>query len=203
MGSTAPLLGACRPAPRSSPCGGACGRGVPSVTGWHYVQEDADGARGQRVVWRGCGEHTSGSPRPGPRQAVPLGQAHSLEAQQKRARLQRRRRRVHPWIRKTPWRGEWQPAPVFLPGKSVGQRSLVGCSPRGRKEEDTTRRPNAAAARLTRRSPVHLGLALGGVRTPGPGGPWPPGTGATPAASRCGGGRGPHFRADAGGVRFG
>ena len=30
------------------------------------------------------------------------------------------------------------PTPVFLPGESHGQRSLVGCSPRGRKESDTT-----------------------------------------------------------------
>ena len=36
------------------------------------------------------------------------------------------------------WRRKWQPTPVFLPGKSHGQRSLVGCSPWGRKESDTT-----------------------------------------------------------------
>ena len=30
------------------------------------------------------------------------------------------------------WRRKWQPTPVFLPGKSHGQRSLVGCSPWGR-----------------------------------------------------------------------
>ena len=30
---------------------------------------------------------------------------------------------------KMPWRKKWQPAPVFLPGKSRGQRSLVGCIP--------------------------------------------------------------------------
>ena len=30
------------------------------------------------------------------------------------------------------------PTPVLLPGKSPGQRSLVGCSPRGREESDTT-----------------------------------------------------------------
>ena len=37
-----------------------------------------------------------------------------------------------------PWRSKWQPTPVFLPGESQGQRSLVGYSPRGRKESDTT-----------------------------------------------------------------
>ena len=36
------------------------------------------------------------------------------------------------------WRRKWQPTPVFLPGESHGQRSLVGYSPRGRKESDTT-----------------------------------------------------------------
>ena len=36
------------------------------------------------------------------------------------------------------WRREWQPTPVFLPGESHGQRSLVGCSPWGREELGTT-----------------------------------------------------------------
>ena len=38
------------------------------------------------------------------------------------------------------WRRKWQPTPVFLPGESHGQRSLVGYSPWGRKESDTTER---------------------------------------------------------------
>ena len=37
-------------------------------------------------------------------------------------------------------RRQWHPTPVLLPGKSHGQRSLVGCSPWGRKESDTTER---------------------------------------------------------------
>ena len=37
-----------------------------------------------------------------------------------------------------PWRRKWQPTPVFLPGESNGQRSLVGYSPWGYKELDTT-----------------------------------------------------------------
>ena len=37
-------------------------------------------------------------------------------------------------------RRQWQPAPVLLPGKSHGRRSLVGCSPWGREELDTTER---------------------------------------------------------------
>ena len=35
-------------------------------------------------------------------------------------------------------RREWQPTPVFLPGESHAQRSLVGYSPPGCKELDTT-----------------------------------------------------------------
>ena len=35
-------------------------------------------------------------------------------------------------------RRQWHPTPVLLPGKSHGWRSLVGCSPRGRQESDTT-----------------------------------------------------------------
>ena len=37
-----------------------------------------------------------------------------------------------------PWRREWQPTPVFLPGESHGQRSLAGYSPWGRRESDRT-----------------------------------------------------------------
>ena len=35
----------------------------------------------------------------------------------------------NPWVRKIPWRRARQPTPVFLFGKSHGQRSLVGYSP--------------------------------------------------------------------------
>ena len=35
-------------------------------------------------------------------------------------------------------RRQWQPTPVLLPGKSHGRRSLVGCSPWGQEESDTT-----------------------------------------------------------------
>ena len=35
-------------------------------------------------------------------------------------------------------RRQWHPTPVLLPGKSHGWRSLVGYSPRGRKESGTT-----------------------------------------------------------------
>ena len=38
------------------------------------------------------------------------------------------------------WRRKWQSAPELLPGKSHGPRSLVGYSPWGREESDTTER---------------------------------------------------------------
>ena len=37
-------------------------------------------------------------------------------------------------------RRQWHPTPVLLPGKSHGRRSLVGCSPWGHSESDTTER---------------------------------------------------------------
>ena len=49
-----------------------------------------------------------------------------------------RRCRSDPWVGKFPWSRKWQPAPVFLPGKFHGQRSLVGYSPWGHKQLDMT-----------------------------------------------------------------
>ena len=48
----------------------------------------------------------------------------------------------NPWVGTILWRREWLPTPVFLPGESHGQRSLVGCSPWGHKESDMTERLN-------------------------------------------------------------
>ena len=50
-----------------------------------------------------------------------------------------KRHRFDPWVGKTPLKRAWQPTPVFLPGESHGQRSLVGYSPWGCKELDTTK----------------------------------------------------------------
>ena len=43
-----------------------------------------------------------------------------------------------PCIGKISWRRKWQPTPVFLPGKSCGQKSLAIYNPWGRKELDMT-----------------------------------------------------------------
>ena len=69
-------------------------------------------------------------------------------------------------------RRQWHPTPVLLPGKSHGWRSLVGCSPWGREESDTTQR-----------LPFHFSLSCIGegngnplqcscLENPGDGGAW-------------------------------
>ena len=52
--------------------------------------------------------------------------------------LQCRRLGFDPWVGKIPWRREWQPTSVFLPGEFSGQRSLAGYSPPGHKQLDKT-----------------------------------------------------------------
>ena len=56
----------------------------------------------------------------------------------KRICLQRRRRGLNSWVRKISWSRKWQPTPVFLPGKSLWQRSLAVYSPWGHKESEMT-----------------------------------------------------------------
>ena len=66
-----------------------------------------------------------------------------------------------------PWRRKWHPTPVFLPGKSHGQRSLVGYSPWGHKESDTTewlhfQRENRASqvALVAKNPPTNAGVKV-------------------------------------------
>ena len=59
----------------------------------------------------------------------------------KESTCQCRRHKKHkfnPWVGKILWRRKWQPAPVFFPGRSQGQRSLVGYSLWNHKESDMT-----------------------------------------------------------------
>ena len=44
-----------------------------------------------------------------------------------------------PGLERSPGEGKWQPTPVFLPGESHGQKSLVGYSPWDCKESDMTK----------------------------------------------------------------
>ena len=59
------------------------------------------------------------------------GSASGKELACQRRRLLRLR--FDPWAGKIPWKRAWQHTPVFLPGKSHGQRNLGSYSPRGRK----------------------------------------------------------------------
>ena len=56
-----------------------------------------------------------------------------------RLHLQCRRPGFYPWVGKIPWERKWQPTPVFLPGESHRQRSLVGYSPWGHKSQRSLR----------------------------------------------------------------
>ena len=62
----------------------------------------------------------------------------SLVAQMVKICPQYRRPEFDSWVRKIPWRREWQLSPIFLPGKFHGQKSLAGYSPCGCKESDMT-----------------------------------------------------------------
>ena len=71
-----------------------------------------------------------------------------------------------PWVRKIPWRRKRQPAPVFLPGESHGQRSLVGYNPRsckivrrywGTKQEESRLDKDEGTPGLTSRMDVTTG----------------------------------------------
>ena len=68
----------------------------------------------------------------------------SSMTQQIKICLQCKRHGFNSWVRKIPWRSNWQPTPVFLPEKkSYGQRRrLVTHRPRGHKELDTTEQVN-------------------------------------------------------------
>ena len=66
--------------------------------------------------------------------------------------LQCRRLRFNPWVRKIPWRREWQSTLVFLPSESHGQRSLAGYHPWGCKESDMhTLKEKATNAHIKRK----------------------------------------------------
>ena len=90
----------------------------------------------------------------------------------------------NPRAGKIPWRRAWQPTPVFLPGKSHGQRSLVGSSPWGRKESDCDSAVELAQCSVTittsqlqntfsalKENPIHLRQSLPALprARPGPG----------------------------------
>ena len=79
----------------------------------------------------------------------------------------------NPWVRKIPWRRAWK-LTIFLPGESHGQRGLVGYSPQGHKESDTTERLLEASLKYPSPSctgcqPHHAGSFCGSMRSLAPG----------------------------------
>ena len=64
---------------------------------------------------------------------------------------------------------QWHPTPVLLPGKSHGQRSLVGCSPWGCEELDTTERLHFNFHALEKEMATHSSVLA--WRIPGTGEP--------------------------------
>ena len=56
------------------------------------------------------------------------------------------------------WRRKWQPTPVFLPGKSQGLGSLVGCHLWGPTESDTTEATNSSSSSLKKNKQLPLEL---------------------------------------------
>ena len=71
------------------------------------------------LPWRGVrGCQRGGAFSGGPSDKEPAGQSRRCK-----------RLGFDPWVGKIPWRRKWQPIPVFLPGKSRGQRSLAGYHP--------------------------------------------------------------------------
>ena len=68
-----------------------------------------------------------------------------------------------PGVGKTLWRREWQPTPVFLPGESHGQKSLVGYSLWGRervRHDLATKQQNAFGRSILYSVPVAFGASL-------------------------------------------
>ena len=60
----------------------------------------------------------------------------------------------NPWVGKMPWRREWHPTPVFLPGKFHEQRSLASHSPWGCKELDTTEQLSTSGNNKTKQMTI-------------------------------------------------
>jgi len=67
-----------------------------------------------------------------------------------------------PGLGKIPWRREWLPTPIFLPGEFHGQRNLVGYSPWDRKESDTSERLTLSLFTLNQGLAKNVGKGGGG-----------------------------------------
>ena len=66
-----------------------------------------------------------------------IKELHSVAQVVKNLPAMQERPEFDPWMGKIPWRREWPPTPVFLPGEFHGQRSLVGYGPWRHKESES------------------------------------------------------------------
>ena len=106
---------------------------LPCISGWNLIQHEM----ALSLIWKTG--HILCLPAPSSVFALHCGNVMGLPQWLSRSRthLQCRRCRFNPWVRKISWKRAWQPTPVFLPGESHGQRSLVGFGPWRHKESDT------------------------------------------------------------------
>ena len=90
----------------------------------------------RQECWNGLSFPSPGDlPDPGIKLRFPVLQADSLQSEPPGKPIY-----LFTYMQTYIWRRQWHPNPVLLPGKSHGWRCLVGCSPRGREESDTTER---------------------------------------------------------------
>ena len=118
------------------------------MVGWHHPfnghelgQTSGDGEGQRTLVCRCPSDHGVGHDLVTEQQqrleGLPSGSVlKNLPANARRCR----RCQFDSWAREILWRRRWQPASGFQSGKFHGKRSLVGYSPRGHKESDTTER---------------------------------------------------------------
>ena len=106
----------------------------PSVTPWTAAYQAPPSMGFSRQ------EYWSGVPLPSPFWRLSFHVAYSFLLVQKLLSFVRSHLFIFAFISIALVGVQWQPTPVLLPGKSHGQRILVGCSPCSRKESDTTER---------------------------------------------------------------
>ena len=89
----------------------------------------------QGRVWSGATPRLSWAPREA---AFAKKEGCGTSCLQCRRWRRHKRCRFNPWVGKMPWRREWEPTPVFLPGEFHGQRSLAGYHPQDCEKSDMT-----------------------------------------------------------------
>ena len=114
---------------------------MPAAKVWTCVGGEASGMRGIWFFWsKGIGFPGSPADLLFPQPRFPLINASLVVQRLNLSACNAGDLGLIPGLGSFPWRRKWKPTPVFLPGESHGQRSLVGYSPRGRKESNMTER---------------------------------------------------------------